>query len=172
MKPKYIILLLSISTILILSCTSNENFINITLEENQRLEDSPHAWFIKAMRLSYDNPKPLSITRRMQNYLDKHGERINRFKEKNQPLHIMWSYYSMGRVKDYIKHDFVNKIFDYYYRVGYEDDIIIEGVYYEDTINFIYRYPPPGISWETIIPLEYKRLNTDLETIVFINSKK
>ena len=72
---------------MLLNCQDKEDLADIVIPEVQKVEDTIPGWFIKAMNLDYSSGK--SVTILMHEHLAKFGTHIDKFKDKNDDLHII-----------------------------------------------------------------------------------
>lgn len=169
MKHKYIICLSIICVFLLLNCTTKENPTEITVSEVQKIEDTIPGWFIKSMGLNYSSGKPVTIL--MHEHLAKLGTPIDKFKDENGNLHIIWEYYDIGGVINKFRksNQGLNPIVWYFSRMN--DNIILEEKLTTDGFTFTFRYPPPGIPWNKLVTLGTKGLSMDRKNMVVIKAK-
>lgn len=169
MKHKYIACLSIICIFFLLACTSKENPTEIVVPEVQKIEDTIPGWFIKAMNLDYSSGK--IVTKLMHEHLAKFGKPIDKFKDENGNLHIIWEYFDLNGIINKFRNSnqYLNPILWYF---GQRDNnIIIEEKLTNDGFTFTFRYPPPGIPWDKLITSSTKGLSMDKKNMVVIKTK-
>ena len=169
MKNKILYILSIAFVFLLLGCTREENTHDIVIPEGQRLEDTTPGWFIKAMNLDYSSGK--SVTVLMHEHLSKFGKLIDKYKDENDDHHIIWEYVDQNGVIEKFRKSYqgLNPIM---WHFGSMDvAIIIEEKVTKDGLTFTFKYPPPGVPWDKLIPADKIGFPMNRETIVVVKSQ-
>jgi len=169
MKHKFFYILSIVFVFLLLGCTGKEDTTDIVIPAGQKLEDTTPGWFIKAMNLNYTSGK--SVTVLMHEHLSKFGTPIDRYKDENDDLHIIWEYVDQkGIIEKYRKsHQGLNPIT---WHFGSMDvAIIIEEKVTKDGLTFTFKYPPPGVPWNKLISADNIGFSMDRKNMVVVKSQ-
>jgi len=145
-----------------------ESSVDIVIPDVKKVEDTIPGWFIKAMGLDYSSGKHVTIL--MHEYLDKRGTLVDKFKDKNGDLHIIWEYFDQSGVVDKFrkKQQGLNPVMWYFNRT--DNNIIIEEKLTGTGFTFTFRYPPPGVPWTKLLASGNEGLATDRENMVVVKA--
>jgi len=169
MRHKYLFLTLVFCVLVLSSCTTKEGSVGIVIPDGQKLEDTIPGWFIKAMGLDYSSGKVVTIL--MHEHLDEFGTPIDKFKDENDDLHLIWEYSDQSGIIDKFRKSYqgLNPIMWYF---GWtNNNIIIEENLIENGFTFTFRYPPPGVPWTKLLASGNKGLVTDRKNTVVIKTQ-
>jgi hypothetical protein len=171
MNHKYLSILSILFVLLLFGCTGKDDSAGSVISKVQKVEDTAPGWFIKAMSLDYSSGKYLTTL--MHEHLAKFGTRIDKFRDNNGDLHIIWEYVDQSGIIDKFRksHEGLNPIMWYFGQSGVS--IIIEEQLDKNngSSSFTFRYPPPGVPWNKLILSDNIGLSMDRKTRVLIRSE-
>lgn len=121
-------------------CSDKNPGIDISLQENEQLEDIAAGWWIKELGLHY-GAQSKYITIQIHDYLHEKARLLDKYQADDGALTAIWEY------------------------DGKTTQIVIEEKIYQSSdgqnIWMTYEYPSPGTTWSNIIPSDYTRLKPD-----------